>query len=883
MRRCVALLPFLVTGAAFGLPGRERPQVFSAERQDVSAPLFLLPVAPAEAGEVEMEERGPRPLPRTAEAAPPERDPVVQSSVAPLLMPPMATNFDGVGSGFLGASTRPFEVMGVPPDTQGDVGPNHYVQIVNSSFAVFAKDGRVLFGPAPTRTVFANFGGACDTVGVELDGDGIVLYDPLADRWLISQFVVLRTNAGRPFHQCIAVSRTGDPTGQWARYDYSFIEFHDYPKFGVWPDAYYATYNLFANVNSDVFHGIAYCALDRAKMLVGEPAAQQCITIHDDVSGIVPADLDGPLPPLARTPNTAVGYGRNSDTRRPADSLMLYRFRVDWGPALDSFIETTSLAVATFAEACGNTRSGGCIPQPGPGAPGLDALRDRMMFRAAYRNLGRRDSLVVNHAVTVNGVIGVRWYEIRDPGGLPSLVQQGTYAPDGAFRWMASAASDRAGNVALGFSISSSTTRPSIGYTGHAVTDGPGEMGQGEAMAVNGGGSQAGSLRWGDYSSMSVDPVDECTFWYTNEYIASDGAFNWRTRIFSFQLPGCAAAPDYAVWPRGERETVGRGYTTKIPLDTAALGPAASAKMLALSITNMPAQISSSIDPPSVVPGQSATLSINAAPGAELGRGQAFAVSATATDGNVAVASGILDVVDSDFSLQVEHTEVLIAAGATTTMQIDTRPLFGPPELITLSAVGLRTGITATFDPPRVFAGERAKMIFTGSNSLPSSNAVVKVVADAASTTHQVVLDVRALETPHAEISWPGAQEALSGNAQVIATAVSSPATSLQRIELLVDGNEIPGVFSTASPALLTWNTHQVSDGLRLLSVRATDKQGGTGESEAVRVIVHNKGDCGCSAGGGGWESLGLLALLSALRRRTRPRSPGAPPSSASP
>jgi len=171
---------------------------------------------------------------------------VVQSWIAPLLMPATSTSFEGLGNGFLGVNSRAFDVASVPPDPQGDVGPDHYVQIVNSSFAVFAKDGRVLYGPAPTRSVFVGLGGACESNSLELDGDGIVLYDPMADRWLIAQFAVLRTT-NRPFHECVAVSRTGDPTGQWARYDYSFVDFHDYPKLGVWPDAYYATYNLFAN------------------------------------------------------------------------------------------------------------------------------------------------------------------------------------------------------------------------------------------------------------------------------------------------------------------------------------------------------------------------------------------------------------------------------------------------------------------------------------------------------------------------------------------------------------------------------------------------------------------------------------------------------------
>src|SRR5919204_2055302 len=540
MRLWVALLGVTVYESAIAAPDPmvAHPQFLRAERSDISAPLTLLVASPPEGEPGEKQERGPRRVPHDVQSAPPERDPVLQSTVAALLVPPSIVNFEGIGAGFLGANLIPFDVGGVPPDPQGDVGSSHFVQIVNSSFAVFGKDGRPLYGPVPTRTVFAGFGGPCT---VRDDGDGIVLYDPLADRWLLTQLAIDK-GSDRPYHICVAVSRTSDPTGQWARYEYAYVDFHDYPKFGVWPDAYYVTYNTFLNTNGDGFRGIAYCAMDRDKMLRGEPALQQCITIRDTVSGITPADVDGFLPPPAGSPNMAVGFGKGA--------LKLYQFRLDWNNPLNSFIEASSLPVAPFAEACFQVRSGACVRQGGAQAPVLDALGDRMMFRAAYRNLGEHESLVVNHSVSAGDVTGVRWYEIRDPAGTPSVFQQGTYAPDDSSRWMGSVAIDRAGNVGLGFSISSSAMPPGIGYTGHATSDAPGEMGQGEAITVTGGGSQTPSIRWGDYSSMSVDPADECTFWYTNEYIPSDGVYNWRTRIFSFQLPGCASSAEFAVWPR---------------------------------------------------------------------------------------------------------------------------------------------------------------------------------------------------------------------------------------------------------------------------------------------------------------------------------------------
>jgi hypothetical protein len=779
--RGAAFLLLFSSVPALAAPGRGRPQVLLAGRGDVSAPLALLAPAPREAAPGEEEEdRGPRRVPHELQASPPARDPVLQDSVAALVMPQATVSFEGIGLGFVGVNAKPFE-MRVPPDPQGDVGPAHYVQIVNLAITIFAKDGRPLFGPVPTRTLFAGFGGPCESHD---DGDGIVLYDPLANRWLLSQ---LATDAGaqRPYHACVAVSQTSDPTGQWARYDYSYPDFHDYPKWGVWPDAYYATFNVFQTPSGDRFLGIAYCAFDRARMLAADPAAsQQCMLIDDDVSGLTPADLDGTLPPPAGDPNIAVGFTRSG--------LTLYRFRVDWSDPTgqDSFLDPATIPVSPFAEACFSAKNGACIPQPGPGTTMLDALGDRIMFRAAYRNLGGHQSLVANHSVMANDVTGVRWYEIRDPAGVPYLQQQGTYAPDASFRWMGAAAMDRAGNIGLGFSLGSPGMRPAIGYTGHAVTDAPGVMGQGEAVAASSGGTQAGSVRWGDYSSMSVDPADECTFWYTNEYIPADGVSNWRTRIFSFQLPGCAASADYAIWPALDEIAVGRGSGATLTLNTAPLRPAASGRQVTLTVIDVPSGVTARVDPQTVSPGQAATLSFSAAPGANAGRGQGYAVVAVAADGTVASTSGTLDVVDADFTLGLETQDAQVTAGATTRVKVLTAPRFGKPEKIVLSATGLGPGMTAAFDPRIIVAGETSILALTGASVLPPSSSSLIVTADATSTSHRATLHVRALGAPL--------------------------------------------------------------------------------DDPPVKAVTANAGGCGCSASGGGWESLDFLVLLLATRRRRR-------------
>jgi hypothetical protein len=862
MRLQFTALALSLSGVALATPSTGRPgqpQLLRAARSDVSAPLTLLDASPRAEG-LEEDERGPRPLPRQLAADPPARDPVLQDAVAPLLVPPQAGNFDGIGLGFLGAMTKGFEVTGSPPDAQGDVGPHHYVQIVNSSFAVFGKDGKAILGPVPTRTIFAGFGGPCETND---DGDGIALYDPLADRWLIAQFAIVKAGQQR-FHQCIAVSRTPDPTGAWARYDYVFTDFNDYPKFGVWPDGYYATYNMFPDPGSSQFDGVNYCVMDRARMLAGDAAAQQCILLKDEEGGLVPGDFDGYLPPPSGEPNTAVGFRQNT--------LTFYRFRVDWENPLNSYVEPSTVTVAPFARACFSTTRGGfpCIPQPGATSPLLDGLGDRLMYRAAYRNFGGHESMVINHTVSINGQTGVRWYEIRDPAGTPTLFQQGTYAPDTSWRWMGSAAMDRAGDVGLGFSMISSSTPGSVAYTAHAGSDPPGVMGQGESVAVNGGGVQAVKLRWGDYSSMSVDPADECTFWYTNEYIPSDGDFNWHTRIASFEVPGCRSAADYSIWP-ADQQAVGRGQQpVTVTLNTAPLLAAAVPRRLTLAVSSLPPGVTGSIQPATLAPGQTATLTLTAAADAEFGRGQGFVVTATSVEGTVASSSGVLDVVDADFSMTPEKNEVAAIAGVSNAVRIDTRALFGTPENITFSAQGVRNGVVVRFNPATIVAGQSTEMIVTGSSGLGASSAAVTVLADAVSTSHRAVLHVRALSAPRAQITWPASEQPVSGRAQVIASAATSAGATLLGIELLVDGKRIDGVFANTSPAVMTWDSHVVPDGEHNLVVRATDNLGGLGLSDPVPVIVQNKGDCGCSATGGGWESLGLVGLLSLLHRRRR-------------
>jgi hypothetical protein len=468
----------------------------------------------------------PEPLEEGAEGPPrpPVPDPVAQRYFRPgnavSAMPSAIVNFDGVGN-----------LDGVyPPDTNGDVGPNHYVQFINLHFQIFNKSGVSLYGPAAGNTLWTGFGGPCETRN---DGDPIALYDPIADRWIMSQFV-----ATTPFGQCIAVSQTPDPTGAWYRYFFqlSTTVFYDYPKFGVWPDGYYMSANRFTGNSAS---GPAEIVFDRSRMLQGLPATyQEFQPGNGSTQTFLPADLDGSTPPPAGAPNY---YAHRGST-----TLDVWKFHVDWTtPGNSSFTGPTSLTVAAYNQLCSGTRS--CIPQPGT-TRGVDGLGDRLMFRLAYRNFGDHESLVVTHSVDLGTTqatfhAGVRWYEVRatPPGAAPVLFQQGTYAPDATHRWLGSVAMDRDGNMALGYSVSDgSSTFPGIRYTGRLVGDAPGTMPQGETTLMDGSGSQTGSAsRWGDYAMMAVDPVDDCTFWFTTEYIPTTGTAPWKTRIGSFKFASC--------------------------------------------------------------------------------------------------------------------------------------------------------------------------------------------------------------------------------------------------------------------------------------------------------------------------------------------------------
>jgi hypothetical protein len=493
-------------------------------QNDVSPPLRSIKPAPVQPATTirEMPEPAGEDLSEAAQR-PFVTDPVVQRAFgsdvfAPLAMPAPIQTFDGVNN-----------IDGVyPPDTNGDVGPNHYVQWVNLHFQIWDKNGVSKYGPAAGNTLWSGFGGACQSQNA---GDPVVLYDPMADRWVLSQFT-----SSSPYGECIAVSTSGDPTGSYYRYFFQFSTsvFYDYPHMGVWPDGYYMSANRFGGVFQS-YQGASAIVFDRARMLQGLSATYQEKQISNTYGTLLPSDLDGATPPPAGEPDFFAAKG--------STTLDLWKFHVDWGtPGNSSLTGPTRLGVAAYNQLCSGTRS--CVPQPGTSV-GLDGLGDRLMHRLAYRNLGDHEALVATHSANVgSGQAGVRWYEIRNPNGTPVIYQQGTYAPDATNRWLGSIAMDQSGNIALGYSVSSSSVFPGIRYTGRLVSDPLNTLPQGETTLIDGHGSQTGTAsRWGDYAMMAVDPTDDCTFWFTTEYIPTTGGAPWRTRIGSFKFPGCGGVP----------------------------------------------------------------------------------------------------------------------------------------------------------------------------------------------------------------------------------------------------------------------------------------------------------------------------------------------------
>ena len=565
----VVMLALLVGGVATlpvsAAPPMPQPKFSEAKAFDTSPPLRDLArqAAPRAASpNLAQEPREIRPERGPAVA---NNDYSADGALQPSFGPQVAVQIPAPLLTFEGLSNQDnFNTFGFrvnPPDPNGEVGPNHYVEMINLVFAVYSKTGTLLLGPVDTGTLWAGFAVSDCT---DPSGDPIVVYDQFADRWLLSQF----TTAGPEYFNCVAISQTGDPTGAYYRYAFSTgLNFPDYPKYGVWRDSYLITTREFGPTTE---YGIGVYALDRNKMIEGDPRARVVSFFLDGNApgmlplvgdGLLPPDIDGKQKPKNEVPAPLVGTQDDGGPYGATfDALNIWELDVKWrSTPIASLILKTQLATAPFDSIfpCGVVpgslprSSRDCLPQPGitNGSQYLDILsyRQRPTWRLAYRNFKDYETLVTNQSVeAAPGVAGVRWYEIRRTNGNYSLYQQGTYAPgDGVHRWMGSIAQDKNGNMGLGYSVVNGTTvYPGIRYTGRLAGDPLGQMTLGEGVIINGSGVQrTTNSRWGDYTSMTIDPVDDCTFWYVNEYYTLAGQLSstagWQTRIGSFKLPGC--------------------------------------------------------------------------------------------------------------------------------------------------------------------------------------------------------------------------------------------------------------------------------------------------------------------------------------------------------
>lgn len=439
-----------------------------------------------------------------------------------------------------------YSLLIIPPDMNGDVGPNHYVQVVNSLFRVFDKNGQPMSQPLKISSLFESLGTVCST---RIDGLAVVLYDPLADRWIITQ----TCTAFPPFREMVAISKTGDPLGQYYAYEFVMpnVKLNDFPKFGVWPDAYYMSTDEF--LGSD-YVGAGAFAFDRAKLLAGDPTASYVyfnlqVPVGPRQKGLLPSDMDGLRPPPTGGPNVFASYTA-TEYGDAQDALRLYNFHADFNdPFGSTFTERSEspLAVAAFDPTSPEGRAD--ISQPAPGEK-LDSQSDRLNFRLAYRNFGTHESLVVNQTVRTSVDpyrAGVRVYELRKSNSNYAVVEQTTIGGGTTSRWIGSAAQDHQGNLAVQYNSVADDKQPSIFYTGKLAGDPAGQFRPERSLIQGTGVQKAFGWRWGEYSGMTVDPVDDCTFWMTNAYYSLESQefsdFGWLTQIGSFKFAECTPAP----------------------------------------------------------------------------------------------------------------------------------------------------------------------------------------------------------------------------------------------------------------------------------------------------------------------------------------------------
>jgi hypothetical protein len=758
-------------------------------------------------------------------------------------MPDPSQNFLGMGA----TNTASVET-GDPPDPSGAVGPSNYVQAVNGGIEIWDKQGGVVSAAKLLKSLWSgyvgvNVGNGCASRN---DGEPVVRYDRQADRWLVAQASIPHTTTGGgPSFECVAVSKSGDPTGAYWLYDFKFP--YSVPvglKVGVWPDGYYATFNAFDGPSS-AFKGVDVCAWDRAAMLTGQAAAQQCKFMAFPSNppacpaaqsffafGVLPATVDGSLLPPSGSPEYLVQFDQ-TQCSGPYNQLDVWQYHVDWGtPGNSTLTGPTPITVADFTPPCNNSATPNCIPQPGTTT--IDALGDRLMDRLVYRNMGDHQSLLLNHTIHAGAGAGVRWYELRMPSGAvgatPSVYQQGTVAPsDTNWRWLGSLAEDQAGDIALGYSISSAAgspgvSHPSIAWTGRLGTD-TGSLGAmtqteaivdtGAASAYNDYGSSPGRSRWGEYSSMTVDPSDDCTFWYTNEVYKTTAFGGWDTYIASVKLPNCAAN-DFSIAPPTSVSAIqgGAGGTTTISTAQTAGSP----ETIALNAWDLPPGATASFSPSSITTGSSSTLTLTAGPSTPVG---AYTVQIAGT------APSALHGMTVSFTVNAGHTLTV------------TKTTSGSGE-VTSSPTGIDCGSTCAYEfaagtPVTLTATPDQGALFVGWSGVSGCPG-----------TGTCPLTMDSDQSVTATFDYPPSCSDVSGLSTPYATAVSVPLSCLDpdiadAISYAIVSGPAHGALGTIDQATghVSYTPASNYSGPDSFTYKASDNHGVDSNTSTVTITVH--------------------------------------------
>ena len=761
-------------------------------------------------------------------------DGALQTTGGPLVSATIGLNLLGVGNGFPG-----YTVPDAPPDVNLAVGDTQVVQWVNVSYAVFNKStGATIAGPIAGNAFWSGFGGGCQNSN---SGDPVIQWDKVAHRWLAVQNVF-----SSPYLTCVAVSTTPDATGSYFRFSFPQPGFPDYPKWGIWPDAYYQSQNNFGASGSS-FVGAYVCAYDRTKLLAGNSGAQQiCFQLGSFDDSLLPGDFDSAAtPPPTGEPDVYVGSIDNGIA-----TVYEYLFHVDFAtPANSTFTGgggTMPISgVASFSLACGGFSA--CIPQRGV-TDLLDSLGDRLMYRLAYRNFSDHQTWLVSHSVTAGSSVGERWYEFHAPetSTTLSVFQQGTFAPDSNYRWMGSIAMDSAQDIALAYSVSSSNLFPSISYTGRIATDPLNTM-ETEASIVSGTGSQSDtSNRWGDYTSMAIDAADDCTFWYTAEYYQVTATFDWSTRLASLKFPNCGGSPDFTISANPASVTVAQGNQGT---STISIGSTNGFNgSVSLSSSGAPSGVTVSFNPTSVTAPGSSVMTMVVAGTTTPGT---YPITVTGTSGTLQHNTTVTLTVTSagTFSISASPSSVTVQQGNQGTSTITTTGSNGFNSSITLSASGAPTGVTVGFNPnpiPAPGTGNSTMTITVSSTTVPGTYPIT-VTGNGGGVQQSTTVTLTVTGGPDFTLTAAPSSQSIRRGSQAQYTATVTPVNGFNgTVNLSLTGCPLrstcsfnPPSINTSGNSTLTVSTgSKTSPGTYTLTITGTS--GTLQHSTSVSLTVRN-------------------------------------------